>query len=178
MEKRRAEGECAYLFVLELDNFIIAPNDFISFVLGSFEKFWEREPLSSHLIPVPNHTYQRGFRYHISTNHFQVSQKIKSKSQAPRVRRRQNIPIISINKLIIIHAIRCIPLHPLDSRLHRIKRNDIIYQRLSRLVQWKRFRRIRVPVFGRRGLTHFELLAWRFARLRERSCGGRHSEVG
>lgn len=41
-----------YLFVLELDHFIIAPDNFVAFVLGGLEQFWQSKSLACHLIPV------------------------------------------------------------------------------------------------------------------------------
>lgn len=40
------------LLVLELDKVIIGSDDLVAFVDGGFEEFWQREPLSSHLVAV------------------------------------------------------------------------------------------------------------------------------
>ena len=33
-----------YLFILELEYFVVAANDLVTFVLGRFEEFWQSNP--------------------------------------------------------------------------------------------------------------------------------------
>lgn len=41
-----------YLFILKLNNLIIAPHGLVSFIHTRLKEFWQREPLACHLISI------------------------------------------------------------------------------------------------------------------------------
>lgn len=72
---------------------------------------------------------------------------------------RHLVPIVRIHKLVVVHTIRRVSLHPLHRRLAAVQRDHIVDQRLARFVQGERLGRVRRVVFGRGGLPRFEVFA-------------------
>ena len=72
---------------------------------------------------------------------------------------RHLIPIVRIHELVIIHTIRRIALHALDSRLTAVQRDDIVDEGLAGGVQRQGFGRVGLVVFGGGSLADFEVFA-------------------
>lgn len=47
---------------------------------------------------------------------------------------RHLVPVVRVHELVVVHAVRRVPLHPLHRRLAAVERDDVVEQRLSGLV--------------------------------------------
>ena len=70
------------------------------------------------------------------------------------------VSIIGVNELIIIHAIRCVSLHSLDSGSAAVQLDDVVHERLTGRTQRDRLGRVGLVVVSRMGLAGFVVLAW------------------
>ena len=69
------------------------------------------------------------------------------------------VPVIRIDKLIVIDAVWCVTLHALDCRLTAVKSYDVVDETLAGWRKLERLGRIGSIIFGWVGLTNFKLLA-------------------
>lgn len=66
---------------------------------------------------------------------------------------RHLVPIVRVDKLIVVHAIRCIPPHLLDGRFAAVEVEDVVNESLALLREGEGLGRVRGVVFGRVGLA-------------------------
>lgn len=90
--------ESPYLLILELNDLVIAAHDLVALVLGRLEQLRQCKPLPSHLVP----------------DHKSAGLQNGGDRLFP--------PIIGIDELVIVDAIRRIPLHALNRGLTAIQR--------------------------------------------------------
>lgn len=69
------------------------------------------------------------------------------------------VPIICIHELIVVHAIRCIPLDLLDGRLAAVEVENVVDESLALFGDGKGFGRVWRIVFRRVGLAGLVVLA-------------------
>ena len=72
---------------------------------------------------------------------------------------RHLVPVVGVHELVVVHAVRRVPLHPLHRRLAAVQRDDVVQQPLPRRRDRQRLGRVRLDVLLREGLARLELLA-------------------
>lgn len=72
---------------------------------------------------------------------------------------RHLVPVVRVHKLVVVHAVRRVPLHALDCRLAAIERDDVVDESLAGGGKGKGFLGVGGVVFGLGGLAGFEVLA-------------------
>lgn len=45
---------------------------------------------------------------------------------------RHLVPVVGVDELVVVYAVRRVPLHALHRRLHLVQRQDVFHERLAR----------------------------------------------
>ena len=120
------QQETPYLLVLELDQTRLIFDHLVRLVLTLLEELRQREPLSSHLVPV-----------------------------------------VRVDELIVVHAVRCVSLDALARGLARVQRDDVVEEALASGREGDRLRRVGMHVLRRGRLADLEVLSWQGRVVRE-----------